>query len=571
MEDAAKTHGVAAEAETFVREEAFSWMLERHSRNPVNKDCMVLCGIARPLQTLVSAAYEVTSGLGSSGVASPLVVGRYDIVALRILILHSFVETCWRVWQEMIKRASLQSEEIRSSGLGTAAVLGSRGLGGYDPQTAATHRPLLPWSQPTNLERLSVTRQYVSPLAKRVRPGSSNNISRPFSGEFQRKSEDTTEKYSPMLPPSQPQRIEANALTRTTHKSNVLMQGYNALGYVREELSRSVFANIAEAFAWFDLDRRRFVSLSEVDIGLKNLRIFDCDVVSIFALCSNVQLRHGTREPEIGEIQFARLFQWNDQLTSDGKGLLLCGEPYYDASHRAQQQQRRIIEKVKAFMQLRSHKVATNAEVPKVLPDPNLTGVPVSGKRSKAALPCQDGRSETSQVREDSLGKAHEIRPTSASKLCAVCKRSHDNDFVPGRCPSARLPSTSGQMESQISRPNTHSNPPIHREPLRGKMVNTSAAQLSVGWDYATLANEVEDGYKSFSPHAILGVMVSSVLDKDIRRPITCSRGQEEKVPPDKMTITKGKKYTGPQKFTIQSPTGKTQVRPPRATRIVRL
>jgi len=560
VEDASKTHGVPAEAETFVREEAFSWMLERHSRNPVNKDCMVLCGIASPLQTLVSAAYEVTSGLGGSGVASPLVVGRYDIVALRILILHSFVETCWRVWREMITRASLQSEEIRSSGLGTAAVLGSR----------ATPRPLLPWSQPTNLERLSVTRQYVSPLAKRVRPGSSNNISRPFSGEFQRKGEDTTEKYAPMLPPSQPQRIEANAQTRTTHKNNVLMQGYNALGYVREELSRSVFANIAEAFAWFDLDRRRFVSLSEVDIGLKNLRIFDCDVVSIFALCSNVQLRYGTREPEIGEIQFARLFQWNDQLTSDGKGLLLCGEPYCDASHRAQQQQRRIIEKVKAFMQLRSDKVAIKAEVPKVPPDPNLTGVSVSGKRSKAAPPCQDGRSETSQVREDSLGKAHEIRPTSTSKLCALCKRSHDNDFVPGRCPST-LPSTSGQMESQISRPNTHSNPPIHREPLRGKMVKPNAAQLSVGWDYATLASEVEDGYKSFSPHAILGVMVSSVLEKDIRRPITCSRGQEEKLPPDTMTITKGKKYTGPQKFTIQSLTGKTQVRTPRATRIVRL
>jgi hypothetical protein len=470
LEDAAKSHGVDSEAKLFVREEAFTWVLERHSRNPVNSDCMERCGFGRPLQTIVSAAYEATSGFERGGRSSEGYGPRsYDIIALRLLILHSFVETCWRVWQEMIIKTAIQEEGERikdryDDNWKRHTTWGHGSIRNFLPAQS-----VMPGSQTHNAsEPARAHGQYISPLAQRVRPSSSKadffrtksgGGSRPLSG----RSEDSrrpmsgqpvTARVSGQSPesvvhftPNQRQHLETQSKAKASPEFTPVATGHEALEYVRDELSRSAFANIAEVFAWFDLDRRQYVSISEVDIGLKNLRIFGVDVNSLFALCSNVQLRHGTREPEIGEADFIRLFQWNDQLISNSKGLFLFGERYVEVSDAAKQQQKRIIDKVKSHMRLRHGNDEKSGNLQCATTDQSsvqqrrLPRTP-SGKRVRLSSP-------------------KDACPSPASNICPFCARAHEGDFMPTQSPPKELlPPLRQEEKTRDGRPKTLS--PIH-------------------------------------------------------------------------------------------------------------
>ena len=125
----------------------------------------------------------------------------------------------------------------------------------------------------------------------------------------------------------------------------------DALDHVRCKLSRCPFVNVAEAFAWFDLDRRERLNLSEVEIGLQNLHIVDVDVLSLFALCNDVQMRTDTGDLKISESQFIHLLEWDNQLSSDGRGLLLSGRSYQEVSNAAKSNQKQIIQNVRQWQQ----------------------------------------------------------------------------------------------------------------------------------------------------------------------------------------------------------------------------
>ena len=572
VEDAAKSHGVGAQAQMFVREEAISWVLERHGQNPINHDCMSRCGFGTPLQTLVSASYEVTSGLGRGGRASQaLGSGSYDTVALRLLILHSFVETCWRVWQDMIHQEALKDEADAATNNRSLKYHYDNGWkkhatwGFGSIKTENVSRTVLPWSAPENPRQPPplALGQYVSPLAKRVRPGwSRSDIGRPVSGRpisGQRPFSATTAlpspEYTRLFPPNQRHRLETNALAQGTRQAEAVV-GYEALGYIRDELSRSVFANVAEAFAWFDLDRRQLVSISELDVGLKNLSILGVDVASIFALCRDVQLKYGTREPEIGEFQFARLFQWNDQLVSSGKGLLLYNEHYREASDRAKQNQKRIIEKVKAHIQLRpdGEKYA----------DSQFRNTADPLKRAHELRSPQNESAKTSMCSVENAKQASPKCKESVSKPCTFCKRSHEHDFCTSETASLSSPPLNTKMESTDDRPSTHSPIPSHKHKFvirhshlpSGKFGGSTLSsrqgdsarsagstktsnmrssvpveQLAAGWDYDTLERHLDVGYEQFAPHAIIGIMVTAVLDQDLCRRIMWSQGRQTSVP----------------------------------------
>jgi hypothetical protein len=622
LEDAAKSHGVDSEAKLFVREEAFTWVLERHSRNPVNSDFMERCGFGRPLQTIVSAAYEVTSGFERGGRSSEGYGPRsYDIIALRLLILHSFVETCWRVWQEVIIKTAIQEEGESIKDRYDESWKRHTTWGHGSIRNSQPAQSVMPGSQTHNAgEPARAHGQYISPLAQRVRPSSSkadffrtkSGGSRPQSG----RSEDSrrpmsgqpvTARVSGPFPArvgpftlNQRQHIETQSKAKALPDVTPVATGYEALEYVRDELSRSAFANIAEAFAWFDLDRRQYVSVSEVDIGLKNLRIFGVDVNTLFALCSNVQLRHGTREPEIGEADFIRLFQWNNQLISNAKGLFLFGERYIEVSDAAKQQQKRIIDKVKAHMRLRHGNDEQSGSLQYATTDQSFV--------QQRRLP------RTPSGKRVRLSSPKDACPSPGSNICPFCARTHEGDFMPTQSPPTEpLPPLRQEEKTRDGRPKTLSPIPVHQHnhskrhahrptgkfgsPLScrrsqphgganaegrrsGDQNMQSTARLeqlagAAGWNYDRLAQYLESGYQQFSAYSILSVMVNAVLEQDLCQHIVWSQGKAGAVPgatrpvhvPEN-TLLWGSHV---ERDGITKATGTSAGRPPRSMRVLRL
>ena len=510
VEDAAKTHGMGLEAQTFVREEAFSWVLQRHAQNPVNGDCMHSCGIGKPLQALLSALYEISSAILSRNKALPSIDNPgQDILALRVLILHSFVETCWRMWQEMIARACLEDGGISFRVLS----LSDQGDRASDDVmwSHATHStaqptslPVMPGRQSEDIGHPVALRQYISPLAKRVRPKSSTpqygrvlsgGMQRPLSGRtgnvrpFSARISASTPDHVRLLPPN-----DTNAAT------------YQVLERVRNEMSCSAFTNVAEAFVWFDLNRRQFLNVSEIDIGLKNLGILDVDVASLFSLCSDVQLKHGTDEPEISELQFIHLFQWDNQVSSNSKGLLIYGKAYRTVSEHAKHNERKIIEKVKAH---------------------------------RKDMIC--GKEELTKKNAVNGSSSERASGASSLQVCSFCKRPHDNDFVPAD-PMFHLPIEQQNILSYDLQSGVK-----YGSPLRFKKTNKGqrtwnqtsdsvnlqrgrGQQQAMEWDYNSLEQHLTEGYRDFSPCAILNVMATAVIDLDLVRYIMLSKGQQATV-----------------------------------------
>ena len=168
---------------------------------------------------------------------------------------------------------------------------------------------------------------------------------------------------------------------------------------------------------------------------------------------------------------------------------------------------------------------------------------------------------DTGHDSQPANNQADHGQPASVTILCLFCKRSHDRDFVSSLSSQYRLP-LQLQAEGSVSRKvgaqrnvsvheckNEHplSNRPfqlpadtVHsslalrpNRPVRvyrqsnadmpdSKSTNNPVdieqlGALGAGWDYDSLAQHVHAGYNEFTPHAILAVMVSAVLEHDLR------------------------------------------------------
>ena len=508
LENAAKSHGMSTEAQTFVRQEAFSWVLQKHAGKSVNATCMESCGIAKPLQTLLSAAYEVTSVLGGAIKSSfASMTQGYEILVLRLLILHSFVETCWRVWQEMIARVFLEDGGISSRFLAIKATQAADRNSRTSQASLSAIGPL-----PEDVPR------YVSPLAKRVRPWSSKadlgkgvpaRRDRPASGRL------------PIVRPVSAS-MAAGKFAQLNPPNDENFAAYQTLALVRDRLSRCAFANVAEAFVWFDLDRKNFLSIAEVDIGLKNLGIVSVDLRPIFALCNDVQLKPGL-DHEISELQFVRLFHWEGQLAmTNSNRLLVNGKCYSSMAEVARQNEKRIHEKVRASRQ------TSNGSV-------------------------HDVSTKQSDKDADS---------TQASSGCEFCKRSHVRDFL--ECKSSG-PHQNVSWDAQIAAHlDIKNGGPLGLRKNKigrrswsatGNSVSAQAREELIDQQHhehvKELSQQLETGYRSFSALAIVNVMVSAVLEKDILRYITQTQTtmprSEPKEPRDSRSTTMLGPPEGPQ------------------------
>ena len=166
-----------------------------------------------------------------------------------------FVETCWRVWQEMIHKITLQDEAEAAANTRALKCQYDDGwkkhtTWGYGSvKTPQRPRSAMPWSQPSeSTGRLALAQgQYVSPLSKRVRPGSSRaDIGRPLSGRpisgqqrpFSASTTGPSPEYTRLFPPNQRQRLETNAQAQATHDVAAVSRGYEALGYILKHYSR---------------------------------------------------------------------------------------------------------------------------------------------------------------------------------------------------------------------------------------------------------------------------------------------------------------------------------------------
>jgi len=292
---------------------------------------------------------------------------------------------------------------------------------------------------------------------------------------------------------------------KSMHEADEQIEGYGALRYIRDELSRSVFDNVMEAFVWFDLDRKQSLSASELDVGLKSLGILGIDVDFIFSLRGDQKTNQDNDTRALDEIEFARLFQWNEQLTANGKSLFIFGESFAVASKRAKQSQKRIIEKVKAAKHARSQ----------------LTGTTLLACSSDRARKSDDpgnrgGADFTDASRLTMADSPNSLQGTSA---CRFCKRSHVDDFVQTVQAHEQViargcdfSQRSGQVPVNRSSPLTSRLPADKRVMVGDRMSNDS------------LEEELNQGYREFTPNAILGVMVTAVLDVDLRARIMSSR-----------------------------------------------
>ena len=83
-------------AADFVREQALEWLLIKHTAAPTGADIMKQCNFGLPLQMLISASHDAVNMKRGGSATQRL---EYDLVAVRIVLLHIFVETVWRVWR----------------------------------------------------------------------------------------------------------------------------------------------------------------------------------------------------------------------------------------------------------------------------------------------------------------------------------------------------------------------------------------------------------------------------------------------------------------------------------------
>ena len=302
--DTAGQHLGCGMASQFVREQAACWLLTRHASAPLCKERMGN-HFGLPLQIVCSAAHDVLE-MHRGGKASSHV--DYDLTAIRLVLLHIFVEVVWRAWRawaldlvRSIATPSLvtsRSKNSRSRSPPKGHVDFDGGVGdsthahANDEYEAMKHR-LETWhQQKTGVSHAQIRSAEPSPHGRQ----------------------------------------------------RILLKGKEALRHVIKEIRARGFGDASGFYAFCDRNGRQFVSLKELQRALKDLEIAFVDARSIMLLSTKMQTRNGMEhEPQLGDLDFVRLFSWEDYFRSDATGVYLGHLPAYVALSEARRQRGEII------------------------------------------------------------------------------------------------------------------------------------------------------------------------------------------------------------------------------------
>lgn len=267
----------------FVRAQAEDWLLATHGSAPAAGREMTLCAYGLPMQLLVSAAHEVIHMQRGGNAASHL---DYDLPAVRLVLLHVFVEAAWRVWRAWALSV------LRTLPRPSAAVTPRSARGAADQTSAAPHSVRLP---------------------RGGGEGGGDGVEPPSADEFE-------EMHRKLLKWHQSQR------------KSIQLGGRAALRHVVTKVKYWGFANAAEFYAFCDQHARQCVSQTDLRRALSELRVEHVDVRSILQLSPRVQSRNGMEhEVQLSDVDFVRLFSWNSFYHSDSTGVYLGELPAFAA------------------------------------------------------------------------------------------------------------------------------------------------------------------------------------------------------------------------------------------------
>jgi hypothetical protein len=293
-------------ASGFVRAQAEGWLLQQHGTAPVAAREMSLCAYGLPMQLLISAAHQIVAMQRGGNAASHL---DYDVPAVRLVLLHIYVEAAWRVWR------SWALSVLRSLSAPPAAATPRSARGAAS--AAFQHPPRLP-----------------HPTRSGDEEGGGDGVEAPSADEFE-------EMQRRLLKWHQ------------RHKQTIKLGGRAALRHVVEKVKFWGFANAAEFYAFCDRRARQAVSLTDLERALRDLRVEHLDARSILRLSPRARSRNGMdSEVELTDLDFVRLFSWQNGgqnfYHTDSTGVFLGELPAFAALAEARRCRSQIIKRTHA-------------------------------------------------------------------------------------------------------------------------------------------------------------------------------------------------------------------------------
>ena len=292
-------------ASSFVRSQAEGWLLKQHGTAPAGAREMSLCAYGLPMQLLISAAHQVVAMQRGGNAASHL---DYDVPAVRLVLLHIYVEAAWRVWR------SWAISVLKSLPAPPAAVTLRSARGAAS--SAIPHPPGLP-----------------HPVRSGDEEGGGNGVEAPSADDFE-------EMQRRLLKWHQ------------RNKQTIKLAGRAALRHVVHKVNYWGFANAAEFYAFCDRRARQAVSLTDLERALRDLRVEHVDARSILRLSPRAVSRNGMDNEELTDLDFVRLFSWQNGCQNfyhtDSTGVFLGELPAFAALAEARRCRSQIIKRTHA-------------------------------------------------------------------------------------------------------------------------------------------------------------------------------------------------------------------------------
>ena len=293
-------------AADFVREQALEWLLVKHTAAPTGADIMTQCNFGLPLQMLISASHDAVNMKRGGSATQRL---EYDLVAVRIVLLHIFVETVWRVWRSwaltLIKSIAAASptprrrpmsahfSRVSSSSSGFHGMLDSPRVAISHVQESQCHLPTTISKNSTTIlnedegvysEATSAAGDFDEMKRKLLMWRNENLRHRSLNGgcvELGAGGAGGT-----------PRARGAQHLAQK-HQVCLLLKGDRARKHVIEQIVARGFGDAADFYVFCDRRDRHLVGQTELERALNDLGIVGVDARSILELSPKVHSRNG--------------------------------------------------------------------------------------------------------------------------------------------------------------------------------------------------------------------------------------------------------------------------------------
>ena len=302
-------------AADFVREQALEWLLIKHTAAPTGADIMKQCNFGLPLQMLISASHDAVNMKRGGSATQRL---EYDLVAVRIVLLHIFVETVWRVWRSwaltLIKSIaaarpnprrrpmSAHFSRVSSSSSGFHGMLDSPRVAISHVQESQCHlsTTILPCGglednggregvsrdddEGVYSEATSAAGDFDEMKCKLLMWRNENLRHRPLNGGCV--------ELGAGEAGGTPRARGAQHLAQK-HQVRLLLKGDRARKHVIEQIVARGFGDAADFYVFCDRRDKHFVGQSELERALNDLGIVGVDARSILELSPKVHSRNG--------------------------------------------------------------------------------------------------------------------------------------------------------------------------------------------------------------------------------------------------------------------------------------